>query len=236
MKKFTFLPYAFLLGALFSWPGSVLAEMSTANFRITSDVIGSFGSKESSTSYELGDTGGEMGTSQSASTTYNLSDGFWSTVGDDGVIIFNITQPVVSLGAFNPSVVRYGTASFNVATTAQGGYTVSFSGDPLTFESNSINPLTSGGTSAPGTEQFGFNLVANGTPGIGVDPVGGAGQASSGYNTPNSFKFAPGDSIAQSAVHRARPTTPCRLSPTWLPIARQGNTSLVSRWVATGKY
>lgn len=212
------------------------AEMSTSNFRITSDVIGSFGSKESSSSFELGDTGGEVGTGPGSSTNFNLSAGFWSVVGDDAVLVFHITQGVADLGTFSSSVVRYGTANFDVASNAQGGYAVQFSGDSLSFESNSISPLSSPAASSPGTEQFGFNLVANTIPGIGVDPVGGEGQVSSGYSTPNLFKFVPGDTIAES------PSPSNTTSYTMSFITNVTNASAAGEYfsritlVATGRY
>lgn len=187
-----------LLSVVFQRTNVCLAEMSTSNFKITSDVIGSFGTKENSASFELGDTGGEVGTGSGSSTNFNLDAGFWNAVGDDSVLIFDITQDTANLGQFSQAEVKYGTVSFQVATTAQGGYAVHFSGEPLSFEDKTISPLTVAATSDPGTEQFGFNLVANSTPGIGVDPVGGIGQVSLGYNTPNLFKFIPGDKIAES--------------------------------------
>lgn len=212
------------------------AEMTSGNFKITSDVIGSFGSKDSSASFELGDTGGELGTGDSSSTSFNLSAGFWAAVGDDPVLIFNVPDSTADLGILNYSTARYDTGVFNVASTAQGGYVVQFSGDPLSFESNLIDPLAGGGPSDPGNEQFGFNLVANTTPLVGVDPSGGYGQAGSGYNTQNSFKFSSGDTIAQAN----RPT-----SATSYTVSFIGNTDISSESgeyvsnltiMATGRY
>jgi hypothetical protein len=188
-----------LLLVIFLYPLLVKAEMVAPNFKITSDVIGSFGSKESSTSFELGDTGGEVGTGDSSSTNFNLSAGFWAAAGDDAVLIFNITDAIADLGVLISSTAKSDTATFNAATTAQGGYVIQFSGNTLAFESNQIDPLAGGGASNPGDEQFGFNLVANSTPIVGSDPLGGYGQASTGYNTQNSFKFSSGDSIAETS-------------------------------------
>jgi hypothetical protein len=185
-----------LLVLLF-WGNICLAEMSTDNFKITSDVIGGFGTKESSTSFELGDTGGEFGTGDSESNGYKLGAGFWSVVGDDNILIFNLTDNVADLGTLSNAAVRYDTAGFNAATTAQGGYVIQFAGTTLSFESNQIDPLSTPAGSSPGSEQFGFNLRANSTPSVGADPSGGYGEASSGYDTANSFKFSSGDTIAQ---------------------------------------
>ena len=172
------------------------AEMSTPNFRIESDVIGSFGSKESSASFELGDTGGEFGTGDSASLSYNLGAGFWSAVGDDDVLIFNITDSVADLGILSDLQVKYDTASFDAASTAQGGYVIQYFGGSLDSGGHVIVPLSIPSGSSPGNEQFGFNLKANDIPEIGINPLGGYGQADSGYNTKDIFKFSSGDSIA----------------------------------------
>jgi hypothetical protein len=192
----------FLLTCFFIFSFSANAEMTSSSYRITSDVIGSFGSKESSSSFELGDTGGELGTGTSSSLNFNLSAGFWAAVGDDPLLIVNISDATADLGTLNHALAKYDTGAFNIASTAQGGYVVQFSGTPLSFESNTIDPLAGGGVSDPGTEQFGFNLVYNTTPTVGIDPAGGYGQASTGYNTQNSFKFSSGDTIAESS----RPT------------------------------
>jgi hypothetical protein len=75
---------------------------------------------------------------------------------------------------------------------------------------HSLNALTGGGTSSPGTEQFGINLVAN-TTGCGAPANFGAapvqipdstfsfGAAASGYNTCGTFKYNNGDTIASSS-------------------------------------
>jgi hypothetical protein len=196
MKK---IKIALIMLAIVSVGKICLAEMSTPNYKITSDVIGSFGSKESSTSFELGDTGGEMGTGDSQSTSYNLSAGFWATVGDDEILIFNITDPVADLGTLSDLQVRYDTASFGAASTAQGGYVIQYFGGSLDSGAHVITPLSSPSGSSPGSEQFGFNLKANDFPPTGIDPTGGYGQAESGYNVKDVFKFSSGDTIADSS-------------------------------------
>jgi hypothetical protein len=176
-----------------------LAEMSTPNYKITSDVIGGFGTKESSTSFELGDTGGEMGTGDSQSTSYNLSAGFWATVGDNEILIFNITDPIADLGTLSDMQVKYDTAAFNAASTAQGGYVIQYFGGSLDSGAHIITPLSSPSGSSPGNEQFGFNLRANNFPPTGINPTGGYGQANSDYYMEDKFKFSSGDTIADSS-------------------------------------
>jgi hypothetical protein len=65
--------------------------------------------------------------------------------------------------------------------------------------------MTSQGSPTPGTEQFGINLVANTSPvSFGADPSPqpdssfASGQAATGYDTTNQFKYNVGDTIAQT--------------------------------------
>ena len=60
------------------------------------------------------------------------------------------------------------------------------------------------GSSQPGTEQFGINLVANTVPSsLGANPNNGTppddfgfGEAAPNYDTPNSYRFVSGDTVA----------------------------------------
>lgn len=174
------------------------AEMSTSNYKIDSDAIGSFGNSSNSAGYQLGDTGGEVGTGNASSANFGLSAGFWQSSKDEPVLSLDITDDSVDLGILDSSQAHFGIATFNVTTNAERGYVIEYFGSTLNFESNTINPMSTLATSSPGMEQFGFNLVANGSLPAGADPSGGHGQAESGYNTANSFKFNPGDVIASS--------------------------------------
>jgi hypothetical protein len=55
-------------------------------------------------------------------------------------------------------------------------------------------------TSSPGIEQFGVNLVANTSPtSAGANPaqsIFGVGEAATNYDTPNSYRYVSGDTIA----------------------------------------
>ncbi len=192
-KKCLFLVGFFLL----ILPLEVGAEMSTSNFTITNDVIGSFGNSSSSTSYDLGDTGGEVGTGDSSSTTYDLGAGFWQTDDfDQPFLIFSIDSNLVDLGTLDPSTTAMGTTTFGVTTNATNGYVVEYFGSTLTDGGKTIDALSTPAVSSPGTEQFGFNLRANTTPSGGADPASGSGLVAADYNTVDSYKFSSGDTIA----------------------------------------
>jgi hypothetical protein len=61
-----------------------------------------------------------------------------------------------------------------------------------------ISPLATSTVSAPGNSQFGINLVANNSPGIGSDPDGNSTNAivAPGYDVHNQFEFNDGDAVA----------------------------------------
>jgi hypothetical protein len=68
-----------------------------------------------------------------------------------------------------------------------------------------MHNLTSPTASVAGSEQFGINLVHNTSPAsFGANPVQvpssafSFGAAAPGYNTPNQYKYVPGDTIAYS--------------------------------------
>ncbi len=76
IKKIFFLFFGLII------PSFALASMTSENFMIEKDVIGSFGNQSISENYNLGDTGGEMATGPGSSENYNLAAGFWHMLGD----------------------------------------------------------------------------------------------------------------------------------------------------------
>lgn len=193
MFNFFLLIISFFLSA-----SSVQAEMSSASYSIPSDVVNVGGISQTSGNYFSDESIGEFGTGEAKSTSYIDDAGFWAMVGDTEVITFNITDSSADLGALDKNVVRYDSAAFSVATTSKNGYVVEFLGDSLSSDSHIISPIATPTGSSPGNEQFGFNLRQNSNPTTGVDPSGGNGQAASGYNSPNAYKFNSGDVIAQA--------------------------------------
>jgi hypothetical protein len=189
-----------IIFALLFFPGDfVFSQMQSPSYKIPTDSVSVGGTRQSSDSFYSQESIGEMGTGESKSAHYINDAGFWAMVGDEEVLTFAITDDSADLGTLSTGFVRYDTAGFRAATTSEEGYAIEFFGNPLGFESNIIDPLSSGGGSNPGSEQFGFNLRQNSNPTVGVDPDGGNGQAASGYGSPNSYKFNSGDIIAQSS-------------------------------------
>lgn len=102
-------------------------------------------------------------------------------------------------GELSESRTATTTNQFAVATNDFNGYDVYFEGSTLTAGNSIVNPLTTRSSSSIGTSQFGFNLRGNSSPSVGSNVTGrGTGQPTTGYNTPNQFKFSSGDLIARS--------------------------------------
>ena len=87
-----------------------------------------------------------------------------------------------------------------VGTNASGGFVITANGDPPAAGTNVIDGLKTPTESRQGVNQFGINLVANNSPIVGSDPEGTWTNAipSIGYDTPNRYKYVPGDEVAFS--------------------------------------
>jgi len=104
----------------------------------------------------------------------------------------NITSTTVDFGTLSTSVVKTGTSIVECSSNATEGYAITYSGDTLKQGARSIAAIGSTATtSTPGSEQFGFNAVANTSPSVGADPTGTApiGRAVSPFATANNFAF-----------------------------------------------
>ncbi len=113
----------------------------------------------------------------------------------------NATGVLIDIGELQKNLTSTATMQFSGATNDFTGFTTYLNGYTMTSGNNIITPLSSGGTSATGTSQFGLNLRANSSPSVGIDPSGpGSSTPAAGYNTPNSFKFVSGDAITNSPV------------------------------------
>lgn len=121
----------------------------------------------------------------------------------DEALTFTLSSATISLGALTSGATgSNGTVTMTASTNAASGYAITYSApNSLRSGSTDITAYTNG-TSAPGTEGFGFNLMSNSTPsvGAGVSGAGGA-TAQAGYNTTNQYSFTPaGATIASVGV------------------------------------
>jgi hypothetical protein len=140
-------------------------------------------------------TGGTVG------TTSGIPDCSTAT---SGAIAFN--------QLFSPTDTATTTSQMAASTNAGFGYAISVNGPTLTSGSNTItamSTLPTGDAGVHGFGQFGLNLKANttatSTPAIGTEVAPAAngtnlrGQAISGYNSVDNFRFVSGENVANSA-------------------------------------
>jgi hypothetical protein len=108
---------------------------------------------------------------------------------------------------FSPSDTATATSQIAASTNANFGYAITVNGPTLTSGSNTVPAMGTADTSKHGVGQFGMNLVANTTPTIGtaITPASngtnfkGQPVPSSGYDVADTFKFASGNTIANSS-------------------------------------
>jgi hypothetical protein len=113
----------------------------------------------------------------------------------------NATGVLIDIGELQKNLTTTATMQFSGGTNDPTGFTTYLNGETMTSGNNIINALASGGTSVPGTSQFGLNLRANSNPSVGIDPFGpGSSVATPGYDTPNLFRFVSGEAITSSST------------------------------------
>jgi len=112
--------------------------MSSSNYSIDSDVIGSFGDQSSSANFSITDTGGEVGTGGSASATYEVLAGFWSSLSGGTISMAcpdNVTMgPITGVGR---SDLATNSIVCNIKTDSVTGYKLEWSAGSATMVSGS---------------------------------------------------------------------------------------------------
>lgn len=110
---------------------------------------------------------------------------------------------------FSPTDTATAASQMAASTNAGAGYAITVNGPTLTSGANTITAMGPATAGVHGISQFGMNLRANtvttSTVPIGTEvaPIANGtnyrGQAAASYNTIDSFKFASGDVVANSA-------------------------------------
>jgi len=144
-------------------------------------------------------------TGATISTTAGIPD---CTTATAGAVSFN--------QLFSPTDTATATSQMAASTNAGSGYSITVNGPTLTSGANTITAMAASGVGVRGTSQFGLNLKANttatSTVAVGTEVTAAAngtslrGQAVTGYDTVDNFKFNTGDSVANSANGGAGPT------------------------------
>lgn len=137
-------------------------------------------------------------TGATVSTTAGVPDCATATA---GTISFN--------QLFSPTDTATATSQMAASTNAGSGYSVTVNGATMTSGANTITAMGTSTAGVRGTSQFGMNLKLNttttSTPLIGAEVAPAAngtnyrGQAITGYNTVDTFKFTTADAVANSA-------------------------------------
>lgn len=183
------------------------------NYGIDEYFIGSGGEVDAqSTSYSLRGSIGDIGIGNSASANYQIYGGYTTT--NEPFIELSVNTSQVDLGVIGPTNTGTGTAEFQIRNYLSEGYVVKHYGTTLTNENgDAIDAMAATAASSQGTEQFGFNVVANTSPttfGAAPQQVPDAsfsfGQAAANYNTANQFRFVSGETIASSPTSTGQTT------------------------------
>jgi hypothetical protein len=188
-------------------PVSVFAvESASTNYKVNEVFFGSGGQLEAcSGSFCSKQSLGELTAGRTASPNFVAQGGF--NTDRLPYLEFTVGTTNVDLGELTSTTTKTTTATFNVKAYLAQGYVVTNASDPPKNGSYFMKNLTIPSAPAVGTEQFGINLVANTSPvAFGANPTQepdstfGFGQATADYSSPNLYKYAKGDVVAQSSL------------------------------------
>lgn len=195
-------------------PVRVFAQYEGTTYKIEEAQVGAVGSDNDlqGTDYQGRATIGDTAVGQVNGTVYQATGGFTTTSDPHLEVVvtaMNVTLPTLSSAAATTT-----TGTFWVRSYLASGYNVYTVGQPPTNENNTqLAPMTGGGSSTPGTAQFGINLVANTAPTtFGADPVQvpdatfSYGQVDSNYATTNQYRYNNNERIAFSNSSSGRTT------------------------------
>lgn len=202
--------------------GSVLsAQSSSDNYKIEEYYFGTGGEVESSSpNYKARQSTGSLGVGNTASDNFDANTGF--NTQSEPFLEMAVMNTTVSFGELDSDTTSYGAAragdcncSFYVKTYLSSEYVVVTASQPPTSEGGEVLDAKSSlgaPSSNDAVEEFGMNLVANSVPGIfGANPVNqpdntfADGEAASGYDQADSYKYGVGDTIARSHADPDKP-------------------------------
>jgi len=212
--KQTFKRVLIVVALMLAVPGvSYAAQSASSNYQVNEVFFGAGGDlKDCSTNYCDKEAAGETGVGDTSSANYQAHAGF--NTDRTPFLQFIVNGTNINIGVLSTSGTATATATFSVENYLSNGYQVVTVSNPPKNNAYSIHNLPTPTASSAGSEQFGMNLVANSCPTsptnpcsnpFGANPVqvpSGAfssGAAAPGYNTPNKYKYVPGDTVAYSS-------------------------------------
>ncbi len=180
------------------------AQSSSSNYQVNEVFFGAGGALHvCSSNYCAKESAGETGVGSTSSSNYKAHGGF--NTDRMPFLQFVVNGTNTDIGVLSTSSTATTTGTFSVKNYLSSGYQVVTVSNPPQYNTYTMHNLTSPSASVPGTEQFGINLVHNTSPtSFGANPAQvpssafSFGQAASGYNTANQYKYVPGDTIAYS--------------------------------------
>lgn len=201
------------LFAVAAFPGLLLAQSSSPNYKIEESYFGTGGEVDaSSANYRARQSTGSLGVGNTSSTNFDATAGF--NTPSEPFLEVAVMDASVNFGTLSDTSTSSGAAqggdcncSFYVRSYLSSDYSVVTMSNPPTNESG--NALAAKSVlGVPSTnqnvEEFGINLVDNTSPNIGANPANvpddtfADGKAAAGYNTSDQFKYGVGDTIASS--------------------------------------
>lgn len=182
--------------AVLALPVAAFAQMNGGQYTIWADGIGGGGGALNGEGYVLDSIVGGQASGLIESEHYRTSGGL-AGIDPEPSLGLTVYTPSIALGKLTPTQTATATISFSAYTNNPAGYRIRLGGASLSNGRHAIAAIgPSPVASAPGTEQFGINVVANTAPAVGAHPDGGAGQALEGYDIPNAFAYHAQDAIA----------------------------------------
>lgn len=174
--------------------------LKSSNYSLDETAIGTDSQNQSSsTSYQSDNSAtGALVIGNASSAGYQVETGTKTT--SDPALSFAVNNANANFGSFTATSATVTTATFSVSNYTSYGYVVQIFGNPPSNGAHTITAMTTTGSSIPGTEQFGINLVANTLPtSVGANPDNGSfgfGTVEANYNTSNKYRYVSGETIA----------------------------------------
>lgn len=195
-------------------PAIAWAQSSSPNYRLEESYFGTGGEVDaSSPNFRSRQSTGSLGVGTATSPNFTTVAG--ANTPSEPFLEMAIEGNDVNLGTLDPSTTSFASSqggtcncTFYVRSYLSSAYSVISASPSLTSENgDTIEPKTTQGapSSSTSVEEFGFNLVANTVPAtMGAFPANqpdstfANGVAASGYQTPNQYKYDPGDVVASA--------------------------------------
>lgn len=138
-------------------------------------------------------------------------------------LTFDISTNTIPLGVITTGTTGIGSHTIQVATSATGGFSLTYNGSTLTSQGGTIPAYGTQQSSVAGTAGFGINLRDNATPNIGAELIQNSGTCvaiPANYGTVDKYSY-----VASTITSLTNQTTPADCTYT---VSYVGNISSVT--------